>query len=456
MALSTEVKAQLDSLLKEYTSGDSPRLPGTSLSILTSETPTSSPKQAYLSSSGRRDITIPVDQDTRGEINPQTLIYIASCTKSIIVAVIFQLINEGVFPDGLEDTKVIKEHIPEILSNGVLDLKTQQISPVTRPLTLRHLLGHTSGSVYPFKDPTFGKWARDHKIPSAFAMSEDAFLTLPLLSQPGEIWAYGYGLDWAALLIKRLHNGRSVESVLKERLFDPLGMNRSSFSAEHLTRSVDDDQKAKSVYESKNGMQIHWRNPSGQLELCLDPLTQFSRPFGGVFEEGAVSFESGGAGLISTIEDYTNFLSYLLTLTQSISNPEVLDALSMPSLRLNPALVQQFFTPYLTPSQKPILASVLKEEGVSYPQSGDYTRISHTPSLAYYEEPSKQGNPAGSMFWSGITNLFYILDPASNVEVRRPSAVMLTTQILPYGDKVWKELLHRVLEVVYGKNKVEA
>lgn len=302
MTLSPETVSKLDSLLESFTSGDKPRLPGASISVVTTSSSTSVPTQGYLNSAGRRDLTIPAGQDARGDINPQTLIYIASCTKSFLAVTFLQLISEGVIHGGLDDTQLIKEHIPEILQNGVIDLSTGEISPVTKPLTLRHLLSHTSGSAYPFKDASLMKWAQEHKVPGAFDLSQDAFLKLPLVAQPGDVWTYGYGLDWAALLLQRSSKGKSVEAVLAERIFTPLGMTRTSFSAERLVRQVDGDSTAKSLFESRNGMQIHFRTPEGGLVLCEDPAKQFPRPLGSVFEQGPPSFESGGAGAYSTIE----------------------------------------------------------------------------------------------------------------------------------------------------------
>ena len=146
------------------------------------------------------------------------------------------------------------------------------------------------------------KWAQEHKVPSAFDLCQEAFINLPLVAQPGDIWAYGYGLDWAALLLQRLFKGKTVEGILAQRVFNPLGMTRTSFSAERLVRQVDGDTTAKSIFESQNGMQIHFRTPDGGLVLCEDPVKQFARPLGSVFEQGPPSFESGGAGAYSTIE----------------------------------------------------------------------------------------------------------------------------------------------------------
>lgn len=399
MPLSPTVTSQLDKLLETFTSGDTPRLPGSFISVVTTESATGTPQQSYLSAHGRRDITIPIEQDVRGSVNPKTLMYIASCTKSLIALTILQLIHQGVIPDGLDGTETIRKYIPEILQNGVINLSDGSISPVEKPLTMRHLISHTSGSVYPFKDVALMKYASQHSIPSAFAFTEDAFLKLPLVAQPGDTWAYGYGLDWAGLLLRRLCN-RPIEDILSERIFEPLDMQRTSFSAQRLVRQVDDDEQAKSLFESKNGMQIHFREPDGQLVICNDPATQFTRPFGSTFADGTPSFESGGAGVYSTIEgvwcsraqcrnvvlmrlfasrpraypDYSKWLGYLITVAQAARHPEVLDRLPS-TLRLSPELALEFVTPYLNAAQKAGLEAILHEEGVAEPAGSDYSKL---------------------------------------------------------------------------------
>lgn len=290
--LSSSTQARLDSLLSEFTSGDSPRLPGSFIGITSlDDTP------LYLRAAGRRNISEP--QDARGPVNPETRMFIASCTKSIVAIAVLLLIQDGKLKS-LDQS--VDEWIPEMKANGVLDPKTGNISPVEKDITLRMLLNHTNGSAYPFKDPDFFAWAMAKEIPSAFSLTKEAFISLPLLHQPGDDWTYGFGLDWAVLLINRLLASErgseeySFSHFFHERIARPLGMKHSSFSPESLCGPDDT-----SMYLSKDGMDIHWREQDGSL---VPLTTQFQKPAGGVFKgEGAASanIESGGAGLVSTI-----------------------------------------------------------------------------------------------------------------------------------------------------------
>ena len=116
------------------------------------------------------------------------------------------------------------------------------------------------------------------------------FGSLPLVHQPGESWLYDSGSDILGVLISRA-TGMSLEEFLRERIFAPLGMNDTSFS----------------VPESKLNRlaSSYWTNPStGRFEI-----------FDGVDDSRWASppvFESGGGGLVSTVDDLLSFGEMML------------------------------------------------------------------------------------------------------------------------------------------------
>jgi CubicO group peptidase (beta-lactamase class C family) len=115
--------------------------------------------------------------------------------------------------------------------------------------------------------------------------------TLPLMHQPGEKWMYHTGSDVLGVLIARA-SGQPLETFLRERIFEPLGMKDTGFSvpAPRLDRLATS----------------YWTNPeTGALELYDEAKGgQWSRP---------PAFPSGGAGLVSTIDDYLAFGQMMLT-----------------------------------------------------------------------------------------------------------------------------------------------
>ncbi len=172
--------------------------------------------------------------------------------------------------------------------------------PASRPLTLRDLLTFRMGlgmlmsppGVFPIQ-----KTMEEHVIMSlspAPPHSPDEWLrrlgTLPLMHQPGERWMYHTGSDVLGVLIARVA-GQSFERFLKERIFDPLGMRDTGFF----------------VPAPKLGRFASCYSPgpaAGALELIDDGQnSKWSR---------APAFPAGGAGLVSTIDDYAAFGRMLL------------------------------------------------------------------------------------------------------------------------------------------------
>jgi CubicO group peptidase (beta-lactamase class C family) len=145
--------------------------------------------------------------------------------------------------------------------------------------------------------------------------------TLPLMYQPDERWMYNTGSDVLSVLIARAV-GQPLETFLRERIFEPLGMKDTGFSVP----AAEIDRLATS----------YWNQPqTGTMEV-YDAAEggQWSRP---------PAFPSGAGGLVSTIYDYLAFGQMLLN--QGTYGNERL--LSRPA-------VEAMTTDQLTPAQKAV------------------------------------------------------------------------------------------------------
>jgi CubicO group peptidase (beta-lactamase class C family) len=108
------------------------------------------------------------------------------------------------------------------------------------------------------------------------------FGTLPLMHQPGEKWMYHTGSDVLGVLIARA-SGRPFETFLRERIFEPLGMEDTGFGV-----------PASKVERLATAYSRNFK--TGALELYdAAEDSQWSRP---------PAFQSGGGGLVSTIGDH--------------------------------------------------------------------------------------------------------------------------------------------------------
>ena len=127
------------------------------------------------------------------------------------------------------------------------------------------------------------------------AESSDAYIakigSLPLMHQPGAEWMYDTGLHVLGVLIERAA-GKPLGEVMRERLFDPLGMTDTGFSV-----PPDKLDRLPACY---------WRNyQTGEIEV-FDPAgaeSRFARPPG---------FPNAAGGLLSTVDDYLRFARMML------------------------------------------------------------------------------------------------------------------------------------------------
>lgn len=228
---------------------------------------------------------------------------IASQTKAITSTAVMMLWEEGLFQ--LDDP--VSKYIPEFRNPKILDTYNEADGsyttiPAQNEIRIRHLLTHSSGLGYGMIDRNKGikaiykeagivdAWTTD---PVRLADNIKKLATLPLVFEPGEKYRYSLGLDVAGYLIEVL-TGMPFDAFLKERLFDPLGMEDTSF---YLT-----DQKAGRLvtpYEGKNEAWVKFPGVEDYYDSDF-PV------------KGAKTYFSGGGGLLSTARDYATFLQMYL------------------------------------------------------------------------------------------------------------------------------------------------
>jgi CubicO group peptidase (beta-lactamase class C family) len=238
------------------------------------------------------------DIEARLPLERNTLFRIASMTKPITSTVALMLLDEGRF--ALNDP--ITRWAPEFSQMCVLRSPTgtlDQTDPAERLITFEDLLTHRSGL-------TYGDW---HSGPIAKAYKEalggdiDSELlpddwiarlaALPLIDQPGAAFHYGHSTDLLGLLIARIENA-PLGDVLKRRIFDPLGMNDTSF-----TVPFEKQQRRAVAYGFDDAGRLYTR-PTGPGNSFLP-----ERPEG-------MAYVSGGQGLWSTADDYLTFARMFL------------------------------------------------------------------------------------------------------------------------------------------------
>ncbi|NNE72035.1 MAG: beta-lactamase family protein [Acidimicrobiales bacterium] len=234
------------------------------------------------------------DRERDQPVSQDTIFRIYSMTKPITAVAVMQLYEKGLVL--LEDP--IEMYIPAFADMQVWDGGTRErpvLRPATRSITVHDLLRHTSGLTYGFRqqhalDAIYRRVGLGNLNQPDLTLADmcEQLGKLPLLFDPGTQWHYSMSTDVLAHLVEIVAE-QSFSSYLREFITDPLDMFETRFAVpeEHADRLA----------------ALYMDTPDGMV-LADDPTTSayLAEP----------SFESGGGGLVSTIDDYQRFASMLL------------------------------------------------------------------------------------------------------------------------------------------------
>jgi len=245
-----------------------------------------------------------LDREAGKPMPADALFRICSMTKPITSVAVMMLYEEGRFQ--LEDP--ISKFIPEFKNPKVLVKPATGAPysiPATREITIRDLLRHTSGLTYPW-NLDLGKMYEDAHVASGLlqydgtiADSVKALAAQPLLFNPGDKFEYSLGVDVLGRLVEVV-SGMPLDQFFRTRIFEPLGMRDTSFypPEDKLGRFA----VAYSYFEGK-----------GLTRFPDQPIVEGAFSYSADYPyRGPKKLFSGGAGLVSTAEDYARFCQMFL------------------------------------------------------------------------------------------------------------------------------------------------
>jgi CubicO group peptidase (beta-lactamase class C family) len=326
------------------------------------------------------------DKEASRRMTADTIFRIASQTKAITSAGIMALIEEGKI--GPNDP--VSRFIPAYAKTTVAvagDNGQMTTVPARRQIQIRDLLTHTAGISYgtdrliaPAYEAKglgpaagFGWYTADKDEGVCDTMERLA--TLPFSAHPGERYVYGYNTDILGCVIEKV-SGVPLDAFLRTRILEPLDMRDTAFflPAEKRTRLA-------TVYSSTNGVLARApEGPRGQGNYVEGPRRNFA----------------GGAGLLSTVRDYSRFL-------EMIRNGGSLNGVRV----LAPRTVA-----LMTHNQ---IGTLHSTEGRGYGFGFQTTDRVGANGL----------DPVGSYGWAGAYGSMYRIDPGSNI------TLLLMIQLLP-------------------------
>jgi CubicO group peptidase (beta-lactamase class C family) len=344
---------------------------------------------AHLEAFGKADV------ETGRSMQKDTIFRIASQTKAFTSVSVMMLVEEGKI--GLADP--VSKFIPAFAKTtvavpppaGAVAGSPVSVVPAKRPITIRDLLTHTAGISYgngPAQDQwkaagIQGWYFADRSEPVSAVVERMA--ALPMDSQPGEKYVYGYNTDILGVVVEKV-SGLTLAEFIQERIAGPLGLVDTQF---YLPPAQKD--RLATVYSAKEG---------GGIERATDPRTGQ-----GHYVEGPRVGYAGGAGLLSTARDYGRFLQMLL-------NGGEIDGLRL----LSPKTVELMTVNHA--------GTLFAERGPSDAGRG------FGLGFDVIEDLGKNGQygSVGAFGWGGAYHTTYWADPKEKL------VALLMTQLLPAGN----------------------
>lgn len=246
-------------------------------------------KELYYNAFGLADAErgLPMQRDT--------IIRLYSMSKPVTAAAVMLLTERG----ELDVTEPVSCYLPCFAGQCVWDEKSGRELPAAREVTIFDLLNMTSGITYP--DETTEPGRRMQAVVEGLVrrrMQGERVDTqeymrgiagVPLVFQPGERWMYGFSADVLGGVVEKIA-GVSYGEFLRREIFEPLNMPDTGFF----------------VPEAKRGRFAQHYEPAEGGVLVPHMGSHLGEYYG---ED--VAFESGGAGLVSTLDDYSHFAQML-------------------------------------------------------------------------------------------------------------------------------------------------
>lgn len=396
----------------------------------------------YKHAAGRQSLA-----DDAPPLDPDSAVSLGSAGKIITHIAALQLVERGIL--NLDES--VLEFLPELSSCELItgiDKDDQRIlltQQTKQPITLRHLLLHTSGlSEHDVVDLRYGWDAADRAMAGAFDDNDHPIaqnFAIPLIFEPGEGFAYGYSIHWTQLLMTRAC-GVEVPFIkyIQENIFDPLGMASSSY----VPRKKEEKEKGVwarrlQMVERKSKWEIERAEAKAKAEAEADAKAAFDAAYAdphgpgikkvadeveGDFEPGTVLIdaEDQQQGLMCSMSDMGRLLSALLS--------------SSPTLLKDKANYDLLLTGQFEPGSTSLGDLRKEKDNYKFVTGRDYALDNLAPAvnwsmggLVVEDEPLPvSALPPGTVTWEGMPNVMWTV----NRDKKR--AAFFATQLVPVGD----------------------
>jgi CubicO group peptidase (beta-lactamase class C family) len=300
------------------------------------------------------------------KIQGNELYLMFSATKLITMTAALQLVEQGKI--GLDQP--VSRYLP-----AYADLKVLcegQAKPAKKELLVKHLLSMQSGLDYNLKRPGIERVLNEKGQKATTQELVNAFVESPLLFEPGEHFEYSLSHDVVGAMIEVV-SGMSLRDYFVQNIFEPLEMKDTYFA-----KPINENERLVTQYMYDND-----KHTSEEMELsCCYQLSE--------------SYESGGAGLISCVEDYGKFADTLANGGVSAKGVRILKEETIELMRTN----------LLGPVQRADLLNKMGRVGYGY---GCGVQVLLDP------KECNSPAPSGVFGWDGAAGACIIMDPDNHI-----------------------------------------
>src|SRR6478672_11737854 len=273
----------------------------------------------------------------------------------------------------------IERFIPQLANRRVLyrnATSLNQTEPADRPITIRHLMSHSSGLSYGLLDPgtlIFNAYNERKVINPATTLAEmmDVLAELPLAYHPGTSWEYSVAIDVLARLVEVI-SGQRFDAFIQSRILGPLGMVDTGFVVSDRNRLVAFYAGADRIDPMKPGL-----------------IRADDAPYPGAYLR-PVPRLNGGGGLVSTLPDMVALIRSLFPGSPTLLKPDTIELMMTNQL----------------------------PEGVwiRFADFGELKGRAHGLAGALILEPSvfDHQDARGELFWGGLAGTQWCISPETN------------------------------------------
>lgn len=312
------------------------------------------------------------DREAQIPMRGDEAFYLYSSSKPITCTAVLQLYEQG----KLLLTDPLSNYIPEFRNMQVQHQRGNGemiLLPARREITIANLMSMTAGLNYDLDSPAIQEVAQRTQGRYPTVEVARALASQPLCYEPGTRWQYSLAHDVLGAVVE-IVSGMRFGEYLRQNLFEPLGMVNTRFAHSN-------DLPA-------NMMPQYVRNNTTGEVTLIGPANAYIL---------GSEYESGGAGLVSTLADYSKFLAAMANGGVSAEGVRILSQNTIDLMRLNQLSGTQM-------------------EDFDWPQFAGY---GYGLGVRTMVDPARGGanSPLGEFGWAGAAGTYLLIDPQNKISM---------------------------------------